>query len=307
MNKEKITADLKAKAQNLGFLSCGISKADFLEEEAPSLERWLNDNHHGKMAYMERNFDKRLDPRKLVSGAKSVVSLTYNYYSRKKQSDPSAPKIAMYTYGEDYHRVIKKKLRLLLNYLHETVGDINGRVFVDSAPVMERQWAQKSGLGWQGKNTLLLNKKVGSYFFIAELIIDLELQYDGPTTDHCGTCTACIDACPTQAIYAPYKMDARKCISYLTIELRDEIPFEFKDKMENWAFGCDICQQVCPWNKFAYPHNEPAFEPESPWLDFKESQWQEMTQEVFNKVFKNSALKRTKFKGLKRNLEFLKA
>ncbi len=212
----------------------------------------------------------------------------------------------MYAFGKDYHQVLKKKLRLLMEYLKATVGDIHGRVFVDSAPVMERQWAAKSGLGWIGKNTLLLNRRAGSYFFIADLIIDLELEYDGPTTDHCGTCTACIDTCPTQAIYAPYKMDASKCISYLTIELRDEIPQEFKSTMENWAFGCDICQQVCPWNKFAQEHDEPEFEPNGQWLNYNESQWEEMTQDVFNKVFENSAVQRTTFKGLKRNLKFIK-
>ena len=307
MNKTQITTDLKVQALKLGFLNCGVSKADFLEEEAPRLERWLKNNHHGKMGYMERNFDKRLDPRKLVPGAKSVISLTYSYHSKKEQSDPKVPKVAMYAYGKDYHQILKKKLRLLMEHLKKTVGDINGRVFVDSAPIMERQWAAKSGLGWIGKNTLLLNRKAGSYFFIAELIIDLDLEYDGPTTDHCGTCTACIDACPTQAIYDPYKMDASKCISYLTIELRDEIPQEFKSSMENWVFGCDICQQVCPWNKFAQEHNEPEFEPDGQWFHFNESQWEEMTLDVFNKVFKNSAVKRTKFKGLKRNLEFIKA
>ncbi len=306
LNKTQVTANLKAHALKLGFLNCGISKADFLKEEAPRLERWLKKNHHGQMGYMERNFDKRLDPRKLVPGAKSVVSLTYSYYSKKKQSNPKSPKVAMYAYGKDYHQVVKKKLRLLMEHLKETVGNISGRVFVDSAPVMERQWAAKSGLGWIGKNTLLLNRKAGSYFFIAELILDLDLEYDVPTTDHCGTCTACIDACPTQAIYAPYQMDASKCISYLTIELRDEIPHEFKSTMENWAFGCDICQQVCPWNKFAQEHHEPEFEPHEKWFHFNENQWNEMTEEVFDKVFKNSAVKRTKFKGLKRNLEFIK-
>lgn len=306
MNKQKITSALKEEALRLGFSACGISKATFLEEEAPRLEKWLKNNHHGTMSYMERNFDKRLDPRKLVPDSKSVVSLLYNYYANKKQSDPQSPKIAMYALGNDYHFVIKRKLKKLVAYLQTTVGDFSGRVFVDSAPVMERQWAEKSGLGWIGKNTLLLNRKAGSYFFIAELILDLELEYDGPTTDHCGTCTACIDACPTEAIYAPFKMDASRCISYLTIEYRDEIPSEFKDKMDNWAFGCDICQQVCPWNKFASHHQEPAFEPKQELMDFSENDWHEMTEQVFDRVFKNSPVKRTKFKGLKRNLAFLK-
>lgn len=306
MNKQKITSALKEEALRLGFSACGISKATFLEEEAPRLEKWLKNNHHGTMSYMERNFDKRLDPRKLVPDAKSVVSLLYNYYTNKNQSDPESPKIAMYALGDDYHFVIKRKLKKLVAHLQTTVGDVSGRVFVDSAPVMERQWAEKSGLGWIGKNTLLLNRKAGSYFFIAELILDLELEFDGPTTDHCGTCTACIDACPTEAIYAPFKMDASRCISYLTIEYRDEIPSEFKDKMDNWAFGCDICQQVCPWNKFATHHQEPAFEPKQELMDFSENDWHEMTEQVFDRVFKDSPIKRTKFKGLKRNLAFLK-
>ena len=306
MNKQKITSALKKEALRLGFSACGISKATFLEEEAPRLEKWLKNNHHGTMSYMERNFDKRLDPRKLVPDAKSVVSLLYNYYTDRNQSDPESPKIAMYALGEDYHFVIKRKLKKLLEYLQTTVGDVSGRVFVDSAPVMERQWAEKSGLGWIGKNTLLLNRKAGSYFFIAELILDLELEYDGPTTDHCGTCTACIDACPTEAIYAPFKMDASRCISYLTIECREEIPSEFKDKMDNWAFGCDICQQVCPWNKFASHHQESAFEPKQELMDFSQNDWHEMTEQVFDRVFKDSPVKRTKFKGLKRNLAFLK-
>lgn len=306
MNKQEITIALKEEALRLGFSACGISKATFLEEEAPRLERWLKNNHHGTMSYMERNFDKRLDPRKLVPDSKSVVSLLYNYYTDRNQSDPKSPKIAMYALGEDYHFVIKRKLKKLLEHLQTTVGDVSGRVFVDSAPVMERQWAEKSGLGWIGKNTLLLNRKAGSYFFIAEMILDLELEFDGPTTDHCGTCTACIDACPTEAIYAPFKMDANRCISYLTIEYREEIPSEFKDKMENWAFGCDICQQVCPWNKFTTHHKEPAFEPKQELMDFSENDWHEMTDQVFEKVFKDSPVKRTKFKGLKRNLAFLK-
>ena len=306
MNKQKITSALKEEALRLGFSACGISKATFLEEEAPRLEKWLKNNHHGTMSYMEHNFDKRLDPRKLVPDAKSVVSLLYNYYTNKNQSDPESPKIAMYALGDDYHFIIKRKLKKLVAHLQTTVGDVSGRVFVDSAPVMERQWAEKSGLGWIGKNTLLLNRKAGSYFFIAELILDLELEYDGPTTDHCGTCTACIDACPTEAIYAPFKMDASRCISYLTIEYRDEIPSEFKDKMDNWAFGCDICQQVCPWNKFASHHQEPAFEPKQELMDFSENDWHEMTEQVFDRVFKDSPVKRTKFKGLKRNLAFLK-
>jgi epoxyqueuosine reductase len=257
------------------------------------------------MSYMERHFDKRLDPRLLVPGAKSVVSLLLNYHTDKKQADPKAPKISSYAYGKDYHFVIKEKLKELMQIIHREIGEVNGRVFVDSAPVMDKAWAAKSGLGWLGKNTNLISKKVGSFFFIAELIIDLELDYDTPVTDHCGSCTACIDACPTDALLQPYQIDGSKCISYLTIELKENIPTEFKGQMDNWAFGCDICQTVCPWNRFATPHDEPAFEPQEELLNLTKSEWQEMTSVVFNKVFKNSAVKRTKFEGLKRNIKFL--
>jgi epoxyqueuosine reductase len=303
--KSEYTAKIKSAADALGFLSCGISKADFLEDEAPRLEQWLNQGHHGSMSYMERYFDKRLDPRLLVPGAKSVVSLLLNYHTDKKQADPKAPKISSYAYGKDYHFVIKEKLKELMQIIHREVGEVNGRVFVDSAPVMDKAWAAKSGLGWLGKNTNLISKKVGSFFFIAELIIDLELDYDTPVTDHCGSCTACIDACPTDALLQPYQIDGSKCISYLTIELKENIPTEFKGQMDNWAFGCDICQTVCPWNRFATPHDEPAFEPQEELLNLTKSEWQEMTSVVFNKVFKNSAVKRTKFEGLKRNIKFL--
>jgi epoxyqueuosine reductase len=303
--KSEYTAKIKSAADALGFLSCGISKADFLEDEAPRLEQWLNQGHHGSMSYMERHFDKRLDPRLLVPGAKSVVSLLLNYHTDKKQADPKAPKISSYAYGKDYHFVIKEKLKELMQIIHREVGEVNGRVFVDSAPVMDKAWAAKSGLGWLGKNTNLISKKVGSFFFIAELIIDLELDYDTPVTDHCGSCTACIDACPTDALIQPYQIDGSKCISYLTIELKENIPTEFKGQMDNWAFGCDICQTVCPWNRFATPHDQPAFEPQEELLNLTKSEWQEMTSVVFNKVFKNSAVKRTKFEGLKRNIKFL--
>lgn len=303
--KSEYTAKIKSAADALGFLSCGISKADFLEDEAPRLEQWLNQGHHGSMSYMERHFDKRLDPRLLVPGAKSVVSLLLNYHTDKKQADPKAPKISSYAYGKDYHFVIKEKLKELMQIIHREVGEVNGRVFVDSAPVMDKAWAAKSGLGWLGKNTNLISKKVGSFFFVAELIIDLELDYDTPVTDHCGSCTACIDACPTDALIQPYQIDGSKCISYLTIELKENIPTEFKGQMDNWAFGCDICQTVCPWNRFATPHDQPAFEPQEELLNLTKSEWQEMTSVVFNKVFKNSAVKRTKFEGLKRNIKFL--
>ena len=303
--KSEYSAKIKSAAHALGFLSCGIAKADFLEEEAPRLEQWLRQSHHGSMGYMERHFDKRLDPRRLVPGAKSVVSLLLNYNTDKTQVDPKAPKISTYAYGTDYHFVLKEKLKKLMQLIHTEIGEVNGRVFVDSAPVMDKAWAAKSGLGWIGKNTNLISKKMGSFFFIAELIIDLELDYDSPTTDHCGSCTACIDACPTEALHQPYQIDGSKCISYLTIELKDNIPTEFKGKMDNWAFGCDVCQTVCPWNRFASPHNEPAFEPHEDLLSLTNREWQEMTSEVFTTLFKNSAVKRTQFEGLKRNIKFL--
>ncbi len=303
--KSEYSAKIKSTAHALGFLSCGIAKADFLEEEAPRLEQWLRQSRHGSMGYMERHFDKRLDPRRLVPGAKSVVSLLLNYHTDKTQADPKAPKISTYAYGTDYHFVLKEKLKKLMQLIHTEIGEVNGRVFVDSAPVMDKAWAAKSGLGWIGKNTNLISKKMGSFFFIAELIIDLELDYDSPTTDHCGSCTACIDACPTEALHQPYQIDGSKCISYLTIELKDNIPTEFKGKMDNWAFGCDVCQTVCPWNRFASPHNEPAFEAHEDLLGLTNREWQEMTSEVFTTLFKNSAVKRTQFEGLKRNIKFL--
>ncbi|WP_255399499.1 tRNA epoxyqueuosine(34) reductase QueG [Roseivirga sp. 4D4] len=294
-------------AQDLGFDFCGISKAEFLSEEAPRLEKWLKNKAHGEMSYMENHFDKRLDPTQLVPGAKSVVSLLYNYYPEKDLASHQTdnPKIAKYAYGKDYHFVIKDKLKEFMHLLEEQVGQVEGRVFVDSAPVMERQWAAKSGLGWIGKNTLLINKDRGSFYFLAELIIDLELEVDGPIKDYCGTCTKCIDACPTDAI-TPYELDASKCISYLTIELKDQLPSEFKGKMEGWAFGCDICQDVCPWNRFSKPHTEPEFHPKDELIELFNNNWQDLTEEVFRSVFKGSAVKRTKFEGLKRNLDFLK-
>lgn len=305
MDKSKHTDIVKQEAKRLNFDFCGISKAGFLEEEAPRLETWLNKNYHGKMDYMAGHFDKRLDPRLLVDGAKSVISLLYNYYPSQTQN-PEAPKLSKYAYGNDYHDVIKNKLHEFLNTLSETIGKINGRAFVDSAPVMDKVWAKKSGLGWIGKHSNLINKKQGSFFFIAELIIDVELEYDGPVKDFCGTCTKCIDACPTDAIVAPYVVDGSKCISYLTIELKEAIPLEFKNKMNNWAFGCDVCQDVCPWNRFSQAHNEPLFNNTNGLLDYSENQWQDITEDVFNRMFKNSPVKRTKFSGLKRNLGFLK-
>jgi len=302
---KEFTQLIKSQAKSLGFLSCGISKADFLEEEAPRLEQWLNENHHGQMGYMANHFDKRLDPRLLVPGAKSVVSLLLNYHTEQIQKYPEAPKISKYAFGKDYHLVIKEKLKTLMAFIHEEIGEVGGRVFVDSAPVMDKAWAAKSGLGWVGKNTNLISKKVGSFFFIAELIIDLELEYDPPTTDHCGSCTACIDACPTEALIQPYQIDGSKCISYLTIELKDQIPAEFQGKMDQWAFGCDVCQTVCPWNRFAEPHQETDFKPREELLSMTLKDWEEMTEEVFQVLFQNSAIQRTKHKGLQRNIKFL--
>lgn len=306
-NKVRYSQLIKEEASKLGFIFCGISKADFLEEEAPRLEDWLNKGYHGKMAYMENHFDKRLDPRKLVDNARSVISLGLNYFTEPQQSDPEAPKISRYAYGTDYHFVIKDKLKLLLTSIRDQIGEVFGRAFVDSAPVLDKAWAKRSGNGWIGKNANLLNKNAGSFFFLAELIIDLELEYDTPSTkDHCGTCTRCMDACPTDAIVAPYVVNGSRCISYLTIELKEEIPAEFRQKMDNWMFGCDVCQEVCPWNRFSTLHNEAAFLPHPSLPEMKKRDWEDLTEEVFQKVFKNSAVKRTKFTGLKRNIDFLK-
>jgi epoxyqueuosine reductase len=288
----------------LGFSFCGIAKAEFLEDEAPRLEEWLKRGYQGRMAYLENHFDKRLDPCLLVPGAKSVISLLYNYYPDRDMPQQAGLKIARYAYGEDYHHVIKDKLKIFLAQLRELVGDVNGRAFVDSAPVHERAWAKKSGLGWIGKNSLLLNKHMGSFFFLAELIVDLELEPDGPVKDYCGTCTACMEACPTHAIPEPYVVDGSKCISYFTIELKDEIPKEVQGKFENWIFGCDICQEVCPWNRFATPHHEPRFTPHPDLEKMTAQDWKEITEDVFEKLFSKSAVKRTGYPGLKRNIRF---
>jgi len=303
---EKHTHLIKTEAKRLGFLSCGISKAEFLEEEAPRLEKWLNQNMHGEMQYMENHFDKRLDPTKLVEGSKSVISLLLNYYPSEIQKDTTAPKISTYAYGTDYHFVIKDKLKNLLHFIKDEIGEVHGRAFVDSAPVLDKAWAAKSGLGWIGKHSNLLTQQVGSFYFIAELIVDLELAYDSPITDHCGSCTACIDACPTQAIVEPYVVDGSKCISYFTIELKNEIPNSVKGQFDNWMFGCDICQDVCPWNRFSKSHNEPLFNPHPELLSMTKKDWEEITEDVFKKIFQKSAVKRAKFSGLKRNIEFLK-
>lgn len=296
---------IKQKALELGFSFAGVSKAGFLEHEAKKMEDWLQKGFHGKMTYMENHFDKRLDPTKLVPGAKSVLSLGYNYFTEKRQN-PGAPKISTYAYGTDYHVVVKEKLKQLLAYIQDEIGDVQGRCFVDSAPILERAWAAKSGLGWVGKNGNLIHKGMGSFFFLAQLITDLELEADGPVKDYCGTCTACMDACPTQAIVAPAQVDGSRCISFLTIELREQIPDSFKGQMDNWAFGCDVCQDVCPWNRFSKPHNEPDFEANETVLGMTAKQWEEITEEVFIKFFKNSPLQRAGYNGLRKNIDFLK-
>ena len=303
---KSISKAIKTEALRLGFSSCGIAKAEFLEEEAPRLEQWLKNGFQGKMQYMENHFDKRLDPTRLVPGARSVISLQYNYHPQEIQPTDTY-KISKYAYGEDYHHVIKAKLFELLNFIEENIGEVDARVFTDSAPVLERVWAKKSGLGWIGKHSLLITKQKGSYYFLAEIILDLELDYDHEfKTDHCGSCTNCIDACPTEAILPNNTIDGSKCISYLTIELRDEIPNAFKGKMDDWIFGCDICQDVCPWNRFSTPHREPKFEPHPDLLQMTKNDWEEITDEVFKKIFKKSAVKRTKFVGIRRNLGFIK-
>ncbi len=310
-NKHNYTNLIKTEAKRLGFLSCGVSKAGFLEEEAPRLEKWLNQNMHGEMRYMENHFDKRLDPTKLVDDARSVISLLLNYYPEENHSQllsgEDSYKISKYAYGHDYHHVIKTKLRQLQEFISEEIGEVKGRAFVDSAPVLDKAWAVKSGLGWTGKHSNVLTQKVGSFYFIAELIVDLDLEYDLPVTDHCGSCTACIDACPTQAIVDPYVVDGSKCISYFTIELKNEIPGSVKEQFDDWMFGCDICQDVCPWNRFSKSHNEPLFNPNPEILDMTKKDWDEISEDVFRKVFQKSAVKRTKFDGLTRNIRFLKS
>jgi len=304
--RNRRTALIKQKALDLGFMYCGISKADFLEPEARQLDAWLKNSYNGKMAYMENHFDKRLDPRLLVDGAKSVVSLLLNYHTEAEQTDPEAPRLSKYAHGKDYHNVIKDKLKELFQFIQEEIGEVGGRVFVDSAPVMDKAWAKRSGLGWMGKSTNLIHPKHGSFFFIAELILDLDLEPDGPIKDYCGTCTRCIDACPTDAIVQPYVVDGSKCISYLTIELKDAIlPDAFRGKMDNWMFGCDICQDVCPWNRFSKPHSEPQFTPHDSLLHLSKADWEDLTEEIFAELFRHSAVKRTKFEGLKRNINFL--
>ena len=297
---------IKDEAVRLGFTTVGIAKADFLATEASFLKQWLEKGYHGEMQYMANHFEKRLDPGKLVEGTKSVIVLSHNYFPEKNLKKGSY-KIARYAYGEDYHHVLKAKLHQLLQFINDEITPVNGRVFTDSAPVLERAWAVQAGLGWQGKNTLLIQKNKGSYFLLAELLIDIELDYDTPfKTDHCGTCTRCIEACPTQALLPGKVLDAQKCISYLTIELKNDIPAAFKNKWEDWIFGCDICQEVCPWNRFSLPHTEPFFVLPEEVSQFSKQDWEQLSVEKFQKLFKKSPLKRTKFEGLKRNLSFLK-
>lgn len=303
-NASAYTKLIREEAIRLGFSHVGFSKAEFLEEEAPRLEQWLSGNMHGKMSYMERWFDKRLDPRLLVDGAKSVISLLLNYYPESKQAD-GAVKISRYAYGRDYHFVIKDKLKELLSFIRTHIGEVNGRTFVDSAPVLDRAWARRSGLGWIGKNSNLINPRTGSWFFIAELITDLELEQDAPIKDYCGTCTRCMDACPTDAIVNPYIVDGSKCISYFTIELKEDLPEDYKGRFADWAFGCDICQEVCPWNRFALPHREPDFEPNQELLNYKTEDWLEMTEDVFNYKLKESPLMRPGLENMKRNVRFI--
>ena len=304
--KNNYTEFIKLKSKELGFMSCGISKSGFLSHEADRFESWLKNNYHGKMSYMERNFDKRLDTTKLVENSKSVISLTYNYYPKKVLKSDSTFKISKYAYGKDYHVVLKNKLKQLLNIMKDKFGSFEGRVFVDSAPILERAWAKKSGLGWIGKNTNLINKQSGSFFFLAEIIVDLELNYDNTTTDHCGSCTACIDACPTNAIYEPYKLDASRCISYYTIELKESFSSNLSSDFKDWIFGCDICQDVCPWNRFSKANDEVLFETIPEISNFNKADWIDLTEETFKKVFKESPIKRSKFKGLKRNINYVR-
>jgi epoxyqueuosine reductase len=305
MSPQKNSETIKLIAKQLGFAFCGISTAQFLEKEAPRLEAFLKQQYHGKMSYLENHFDKRLDPRLLLDGAKTVVSLMVNYFPSTVVKTTEL-KIAKYAYGEDYHEVVKEKCKQMIEQIQAQIGAVNARSFVDSGPVMERAWAEKSGLGWIGKHGLIINPQKGSFFFLADIILDLECQEDGPIKDYCGTCNKCVEACPTEAILPNKTLNASKCISYLTIELKEEIPTSFAGKMDNWIFGCDICQDVCPWNRFSTPHEEARFEPIKVILNNDEKDWMQMEEEVFKQVFKKSPIKRTKLNGIKRNVTFIK-
>lgn len=306
MDKMQLTHSFKQKARSLGFSFVGFARSEELTEEGRRLEAWLHKGYQGKMQYLENHFEKRINPSLLVEGTKSVITLLYNYYNPTLQTDPEAPKISMYAYGADYHDVIRKKLNELLEFLRQEVGQIQGRGFVDSAPIMEREWAKRSGLGWIGKHTLLINKQKGSYFFLSELLVDIDFVYDSPIKDYCGTCTRCIDACPTQAIHPQgFTIDASLCISYFTIEYKEELPVEMREQFDNWMFGCDICQRVCPWNRFAEAHQEPEFLPSPALLGMNTKDWQALSEETFQVLFKRSPVKRTKYAGLTRNIKFL--
>jgi epoxyqueuosine reductase len=300
------TLFIKRLAKELGFDHCGIAKAVQLDEDARRLEDWLKKGMHGNMQYMENYFDKRIDPRKLVDGAQSVITLLFNYFPEERQRE-DAPRISKYAYGQDYHEVIRARLKTMLQRMQEHIGPVQGRGFVDSAPVLERAWAKRSGLGWIGKNGNLIHKQAGSFFFIATLITDIELEYDSPAGDYCGSCTRCLDACPTEALVAPGVVDGSRCISYFTIELKEQlIPENMKGQFDNWMFGCDACQDVCPWNRFAKAHEEAAFTPIPAVLNFSTRDWEELTEEAFKDIFRHSPLKRSKFAGIRRNINFLK-
>ena len=307
MFEKDFTKQFIEKAKSLGFEEIGISKARALSEEAKNLEKWLLNGFHGDMEYMHRNFDLRIDPKKLFPGAKTIISLTHNYYNSIRFEDTSRPKIAKYAYGKDYHKVLKKKCNLLIDWIIEQKGAIQARAFVDSAPILERKWAEISGIGWIGKNSLLLTKAKGSFFFLSEIIIDIPMEYtETKATDYCGSCTKCIDACPTEAIVAPYQIDSNKCISYLTIEYKKELPEKFKDKMNSWVFGCDICQDVCPINARSRNHQESKLLPNEQFISLNKEEMYNLNEVQFNTIFEGSAIKRTKFEGLKRNLNFVK-
>ena len=304
--RAKYSQIIKSEAKSLGFYDCGISKAEPLKKEAEYLKKWIAEKRQGEMQFMENYFDKRTNPTKLVENAKSVISVIYNYFPKELQKE-NTYKISKYAYGKDYHFIVKRMLKSLLSTIQGKIPEeLNGRVFVDSAPVMDKVWAQKAGLGWIGKNTNLISRKYGSFVFIGEIITDIELSYDKPIKDYCGSCRKCLDACPTGALTAPYEIDASKCISYYTIEKKGDLPENMEGKFKDWIFGCDICQDVCPWNLRQIPHNEPEFEPHTDLLNLSKPDWEKLSREHFNEIFRKSAVKRTKYQGLKRNIHFVK-